>query len=127
MASLCMVAAYHGRVSDLGEMRRRFGSSLRGATLADIVRIAAQLGFASRPVRLELEELSQLGTPCILHWDLNHFVVLKSATRSGVTIHDPAAGVELDVARGRGHALHRRRAGAATGLERSRRPSDRRA
>lgn len=78
---------------NLGEQRPRFGLSLTGATLQDLTRIAHQLGLAARPVRLELEELPRLETPCILHWDLNHFVVLKSASRTAVVIHDPSVGV----------------------------------
>ena len=30
--------------------------------------------------------------PTIVHWDMNHFVVLKSVTRRGVLVHDPASG-----------------------------------
>lgn len=93
LACLAMIAGYHGHRSDLTELRRRFGLSLKGATLKDIVGMADQLGLASRPVRLELEELRLLKTPCILHWDLNHFVVLKSASRNGLVIHDPGVGV----------------------------------
>lgn len=92
LACLAMVSGYYGASSDLAELRRRFGLSLRGATLKDVVRIADQLGLASRPVRLELEELAQLSLPSLLHWDLNHFVVLKRASQSGVVIHDPAVG-----------------------------------
>ncbi|MBK6975054.1 MAG: peptidase domain-containing ABC transporter [Sterolibacteriaceae bacterium] len=93
LACLAMVAGYNGYHSDLAQLRRRFGLSLKGAALKDIVRIADQLGLASRPVRLELEELTLLNMPCILHWDLNHFVVLKSVGRSGMVIHDPGVGV----------------------------------
>jgi ATP-binding cassette subfamily B protein RaxB len=93
LACLAMVAGYYGYHADLAGMRRRYGLSLKGATLKDLVRISDQIELASRPVRLELEELRLLKTPCILHWDLNHFVVLKSASGSGVVIHDPAAGV----------------------------------
>ena len=46
----------------------------------------------SRPLRLEINELAQLQLPCILHWDLNHFVVLKKAGRRSITILDPAVG-----------------------------------
>ncbi|HEY9514026.1 MAG TPA: peptidase domain-containing ABC transporter, partial [Rhodanobacter sp.] len=35
----------------------------------------------------------QLKTPCVLHWDLNHFVVLKHAGKRSIVIHDPARGV----------------------------------
>ena len=93
LACLTMVSRYHGAPSDLAEMRRRFGMSLTGATLSDVVRIAERLNLASRAVRLELDELQQLSTPCILHWDLSHFVVLKSADAAGIIIHDPAVGV----------------------------------
>jgi ATP-binding cassette subfamily B protein RaxB len=93
LASLTMVAAYFGYQTDLADLRRRYGLSLKGATLKDLVRIADQLGFATRPIRLELDELCKLRLPCILHWDLNHFVVLISVARSGMVIHDPAVGV----------------------------------
>jgi ATP-binding cassette subfamily B protein RaxB len=93
LASLAMCAGYHGYHVRLADLRRRFGLSLKGATLQDLTRVAHQLGLTARPVRLELEELHLLKTPCILHWDMNHFVVLKSASRSRIVIHDPSVGV----------------------------------
>jgi ATP-binding cassette subfamily B protein RaxB len=93
LACLAMVACHEGYQTDLASLRRRFGLSLRGATLKDLVRIADQIGLASRPLRVELSELALLNAPCILHWDLNHFVVLKSVGRNGVVIHDPGFGV----------------------------------
>jgi len=93
LASLTMVASYFGYHAELADMRRRFGLSLKGATLGELMRIADQIRLASRPLRLDLSELHLLKTPCILHWDLNHFVVLKSVGHSGVVIHDPAVGL----------------------------------
>jgi ATP-binding cassette, subfamily B, bacterial CvaB/MchF/RaxB len=93
LVCLSMIATFFGYAIDPAELRRRYGLSIKGATLRELVAIADQLAMAARPVRLELEELPQLSMPCILHWDLNHFVVLKSAGRSSVIIHDPAAGV----------------------------------
>ncbi len=58
-----------------------------------IMRYADNLHLASRPLRLEVEEIPELKAPCILHWNLSHFVVLKKADRKGVVIHDPAVGV----------------------------------
>ena len=92
LACLAMVSAAHGQRLDVASLRRRFASSLKGATLKGIIDQAATLGFASRPLRLDLTELDQLITPCILHWDLNHFVVLKSASARRITILDPAIG-----------------------------------
>ncbi len=92
LACVAMVANYHGLKLDLPALRRRFSISLRGATLAQLIRFADRLGFAARPLRLELEDLEYLKTPCILHWDMTHFVVLKRVTRRFLYIHDPAMG-----------------------------------
>lgn len=93
LACLAMVAGYYGQLSEITELRRRIPVSLKGVNLRDLIGMADRIGFVSRPVRLELDELRMLKTPCILHWDFNHFVVLKGATREGIVIHDPAVGV----------------------------------
>ncbi|MCY3817873.1 MAG: peptidase domain-containing ABC transporter [Gammaproteobacteria bacterium] len=93
LACLAMVAAFHGHYETLREYRARFHISQRGATLANLRDYAEQLGFQCRAVRANLEELPQLRLPAILHWDLDHFVVLKAAGRNTVQIVDPAVGV----------------------------------
>ncbi|HSS27438.1 MAG TPA: ABC transporter transmembrane domain-containing protein, partial [Usitatibacter sp.] len=93
LASLGMVACFHGHRIDLAAMRRRFTVSLKGATLAYLMQVAGRLQLAPRPLRLELSEVPHLRAPCILHWDLNHFVVLRSADARGAVVHDPAFGV----------------------------------
>ena len=93
LACLAMIACYYGYETDLATLRRRFALSLKGATLARLIEMGQALGLHGRPVRLELEELDQLKRPCILHWGLNHFVVLKAVQRRGIVIHDPAQGM----------------------------------
>ena len=93
LACLAMLAGYHGAPVEISELRRRLSVSLKGVNLADLVAMAERVGFASRPLRLELDELANLRLPCILHWDMNHFVVLVSVGRDSVVIHDPAVGV----------------------------------
>ena len=93
LASLAMIASFHGHRVDLAGLRRRFTLSVKGATLAYLMQAAGKLQLATRPLRLELDEVPQLVTPCILHWDLNHFVVLRSATAREAVIHDPAGGL----------------------------------
>lgn len=92
MACLAMVFDFHGLKIGLPELRRRFSLSLKGAKLANLIEIAQQLGFQARAVRIELEDLRKLRTPSILHWNMNHFVVLTKAGRTGVSIVDPAFG-----------------------------------
>lgn len=93
LACLAMVAGHHGFRTDLPALRARFSLSLKGANLEQIVGYADRLHLSSRVLRLEVEEMRNLKTPCVLHWNMNHFVVLKSAGAKGVVIHDPAIGV----------------------------------
>lgn len=92
LASLAMTASAHGLNLSLAELRHRFPLSLKGAKLNHIISIAQQLGLKARALRLDLDDLSKLKLPCILHWDLNHFVVLDKVGASKVTILDPAIG-----------------------------------
>lgn len=93
LACLAMVASHYGKSCDLASLRRDFSLSLKGASLSRLMSIADTLGLQSRALRLDLDELAQLKTPCVLHWDLSHFVVLTKVTGNRVVIHDPAFGV----------------------------------
>jgi ATP-binding cassette, subfamily B, bacterial CvaB/MchF/RaxB len=92
LACLAMVASYHGYRTDMNSLRRRYAISLKGVTLRDLMGIAAHLGLACRPLRIEVDHLCQLRLPAILHWDMDHFVVLKACKKNGIVVHDPAAG-----------------------------------
>ena len=92
LACLAMVAAAHGQRWTLAELREKFAVSLKGLTMADLVRMGAQLGLSARALRAEPQLLARLQTPCILHWDFNHFVVLDRVQGDEATILDPALG-----------------------------------
>src|SRR5215211_2610729 len=93
LACITMVARYHGHDVDLNGLRQRFSLSLAGMSLRSLMGLADQLGFSTRPLRVELSALSKVQLPAILHWDLNHFVVLRSVTAKAVVIYDPAVGI----------------------------------
>ncbi len=93
LACLAMVATYHGLSTDLPTLRQRFQLSLKGATMVDLMRLAGQLQLNPRALRAEMEHLGQLQMPCVLHWDLNHFVVLTEIRGGKAVLHDPARGV----------------------------------
>lgn len=96
LACIAMVASFHGYQTDLGNLRQRFSLSLKGSTLKQLMQIAETIGFNTRPLRGEVDDLRHLTLPAILHWDLNHFVVLTKI-KGGIKgtryhIHDPARG-----------------------------------
>ncbi|WP_036172976.1 peptidase domain-containing ABC transporter [Massilia sp. 9096] len=92
LACLSMVASYWGHQIDIANMRRRYSVSLKGVTLKSIIAMAQGLSLSTRPLKLDMQHLPDLKLPCVLHWDLNHFVVLKSVSANNAIIHDPAVG-----------------------------------
>ena len=92
IACLAMVAGYFGLQTDLTSMRRRLAPSLKGLTLKHIAEIASSIGLSARGVKANIGDLTRLRLPAILHWDMNHFVVLSRAGGDVVIIHDPAIG-----------------------------------
>jgi ATP-binding cassette subfamily B protein RaxB len=96
LACLAMIAGSHGLDTDMVTLRRRFSLSLKGATLKALMQIAETVGFSTRPLRSEIAALAQVQLPAVLHWDLNHFVVLTKVARGlkgrRYHIHDPARG-----------------------------------
>lgn len=92
LCSIAMVAYYHGHRTDLATLRLRFSISRKGATLESLMVIARALNLESRPLKLDMQHLPELRLPCILHWDMDHFVVLTSLSARGAVIHDPAVG-----------------------------------
>ncbi len=93
LACLVMVMSHHGHEIDLPSLRSRLSVSLKGMNLGQLIEAAEGFLMAARPLRLELNEIANLQTPCVLHWDMNHFVVLKRATPKFLEIHDPAKGL----------------------------------
>ena len=92
LASLAMVAAFFGYKSSIGRLRSRFNLGGRGSSLEDLMSIGHELGLSSRALQCPLDELDNLSLPCILHWDMDHFVTLTKVTGQSCTIHDPAIG-----------------------------------
>ncbi|GLR69377.1 peptidase domain-containing ABC transporter [Agaribacter marinus] len=92
LACMAMVANHFGHKVDLTTLRNKYSVSFKGANLQQLMSLAEQLEFTSRALKLDLDNLKNLKTPCILHWDMNHFVVLKRVKRASIIILDPAMG-----------------------------------
>jgi ATP-binding cassette subfamily B protein RaxB len=93
LACIAMISSFHGYHCDLLSLRKNFGSSARGASVQNIMDLADSLELSTRALRIEVEELRELSTPTILHWNFNHYVVLRQVNRDSIIIHDPAVGI----------------------------------
>lgn len=92
LACVAMIANHYGHQLDLTTLRSRYSVSMKGASFTQLMQLGSQLGLTGRSLKLELEELNKLQLPCVLHWEMNHFVVLKKVYRNSITILDPAMG-----------------------------------
>ena len=93
LACLAMVSSYFGRRIDLATLRNQLGVLPEGTNLKQLMAQAGRLGISTQAVKAELHGLKNLYAPCILHWGMNHFVVLRKAGRKHLTIHDPRVGL----------------------------------
>lgn len=92
VASLAMVLGYFGRHVSVAELRNRMQIGRDGATAGAIARQARKEGLQVRAFRAEPSALRELNTPLIVHWGMNHFVVVERIRRDSVDIVDPSAG-----------------------------------
>ena len=95
LACVAMIARFHGHDVDLNALRERFLLSSRGTSLKQIIKIAGELQLSPRPLRVELDQLHEVQCPAVLHWDLNHFVVLKRVRGDTAEIIDPGIGLRV--------------------------------
>lgn len=92
-ASLAMVMAYYGKWVPLEQVRLDCGVSRDGSKAKNIYLAAEHYGFEVTAFRMSPETLKAEGTfPCIIHWNMNHFVVLNGFKGKHVYINDPARG-----------------------------------
>ncbi|EGC3869897.1 peptidase domain-containing ABC transporter [Salmonella enterica] len=92
LACISMILGYYNNGITLQELRNKFTTSLKGMTLKDIMDVLDSLKLKTRAVSLEIDEVNELKTPCILHWNMSHFVVLTKSKKNVFWINDPATG-----------------------------------
>lgn len=91
-ASLAMVMAYYGKHVPLDKVRVDTGVSRDGCKASKILMGARKYGFVTEGRRMGLNALMEVQTPCIIHWNFNHFVVYEGIKRGYAYINDPAQG-----------------------------------
>jgi len=91
-ASLSMIFAYFGKHMALEQMRIETGVSRDGCNAGNIMRAAQKFGLNCRGFRKEPEALRTIQTPCIIHWNFNHFVVFEGIKNKTAYLNDPASG-----------------------------------
>jgi ABC-type bacteriocin/lantibiotic exporter with double-glycine peptidase domain len=92
---LRIIFKYHGKeYSQLKLNKMTKVDSIDGTNLLSLNETAENLGYSTRAVALDFTALSQaLNSPCIAHWENNHFLVVYKIEGDKVYISDPATGL----------------------------------
>lgn len=105
---LAMISNHYGKDIALSYLREECHINKEGVSMLGIDEAAQKIGFDTFSAILSLEELQNIersNFPCILHWNSNHFVVLRDlkkrggyfSSRKNYLIADPGHGfVSLD-------------------------------
>lgn len=99
-ACLSMVASYYGKDYPLEYLRSSSFITRDGVSLLGISEVSEKIGFQVLSAKVSVDELKKQKEvlPSILHWNQNHFVILRKITRNILTkkysyhIADPAHG-----------------------------------
>ncbi|CAM3519430.1 Lactococcin-G-processing and transport ATP-binding protein LagD [Klebsiella spallanzanii] len=95
IACLVMISSFYGLNIDLFNFRQRYGSPAQGVTLLSLNKTAERAGLRSRALSLDIDEINQLKLPCIIHWGMNHYVVLTKVRKTSFVVHDPTLGKRI--------------------------------
>lgn len=92
ISCIAMISSFYGNHKTAQQIQMMTNSGNRGVNLKSITDIAGQVGLATRHLKLELTEIENLKLPCILHWRMNHFLILEKAKNGKFIIIDPRSG-----------------------------------
>lgn len=92
LACIAMISSYYGYQVNIPPLRKKSNLDSNGMNLKQLMELADQLKLSGRALQCSLEEIGDLKLPCILHWDMQHFVVLTGVTKNTIYINDPASG-----------------------------------
>lgn len=92
-ASLAMILDYYGKRVALEALRRECGVSRNGVNANSIAKAAQFHGLEIKAMRATIEGVKKVQTPAILHWNMDHFLVLCGFHKKGAVLADPAYGI----------------------------------
>lgn len=95
-ACLQMICHYYGKKHSQQFIKDNIDISRIGITVGDILRRSKELGFDSIVAQININQLTKVKIPVILHWKSIHFVVLYKVKRTSegfvFFIADPSNG-----------------------------------
>ena len=95
LACISFISQHYGDHISLNDLRDVFTPTELGTTLAEMTKISQKIGLNAQPVSFNGDLLDQLPTPCVVHLNDDHYVVLEKANSYCVMIMNPALGRQI--------------------------------
>jgi ATP-binding cassette subfamily B protein len=97
VACLSSLIAYYGGYVPLETLREESGTGPTGTTMLGLFQAALKAGMKAKGFSADLDQLSSLGKPCLLHviqeGRILHFVICYGYQNENFLIGDPAKGI----------------------------------
>ena len=91
-AAIAMILNFYGLNIKLSDLRNHLRDRPYGISAREIIYLSNKYDINSRALRIDLADLTKIKLPAILHWNMNHYVVLERIQSGEATIYDPAYG-----------------------------------
>ena len=91
---LTMICTYFGKKYPMEYVSELCFATTEGVSLLSVNKVASKLGLKTISGRASVNTISNFESPCILHWNQNHFVVLYKVKKGKIFyIADPGKGL----------------------------------
>lgn len=92
-ACLSTVCRFYGKEVSINTTREIARVRQEGASMANIIRAAREMGFQATAYESTIEQLREKRLPAIANWRGYHWIVIHQVTADQVLIADPAEGL----------------------------------
>ena len=94
IACMAMICKYYGKGYSFETLSHLCTATTEGVSLLSLKKLGEELGLETLCGRISISQISEINSPCILHWNQNHFVVLYKVKKGKkFYIADPGKGL----------------------------------
>ena len=93
VACLQMICEYYHKKYSTNYLSSLCNTTTEGVSMLSIRDTAFALGLESNCGKVNIKGIKKISSPCILHWNQNHFVVLYKVKKNRFYIADPGKGL----------------------------------
>jgi ATP-binding cassette subfamily B protein len=94
IACMAMICKYYGKGYSFETLSHLCTATTEGVSLLSLKKLGENLGLETLCGRISISQISEINSPCILHWNQNHFVVLYKVKKGKkFYIADPGKGL----------------------------------